>query len=170
MSLLVVLSSGASTAPHMDTVGTTRYFTLKCDVIQCSRKRTLSAYAFGDWVVQRHPLTHLLWYMQPTVLCSLRVYICIISISLSVKLQMWNFKETVKKLTTVSVCFWRLGCAAPLSLFIYYVYYPLSSSSPPFLSWVFSEYLSKPFAVCLRGSMQRKSPLLPPVDPPHGDH
>ena len=27
-----------------------RYFMLKCDVIQCSRKRTLSTYAFGDWV------------------------------------------------------------------------------------------------------------------------
>ena len=36
--------------PRADTVGTTRYFTLKCDVIQCSRKRTLSTYAFGDWV------------------------------------------------------------------------------------------------------------------------
>ena len=50
MSLLVVLSSDASTVPRADTVGTTRYFTLKCDVIQCSRKRTLSTYAFGDWV------------------------------------------------------------------------------------------------------------------------
>ena len=28
----------------------TRYFMLKCNVIQCSRKRTLSTYAFGDWV------------------------------------------------------------------------------------------------------------------------
>ena len=28
----------------------TRYFMSKCDVIQCSRKRTLLTYAFGDWV------------------------------------------------------------------------------------------------------------------------
>ena len=51
MSLLVALSSGASTVARTNTVGITRYFTLKCDVIQCWRIRSLSTYAFGEWVV-----------------------------------------------------------------------------------------------------------------------
>ena len=36
----------------------TRYFMLKCDVIQCSRKRTLSTHAFGDWVGSMLALTN----------------------------------------------------------------------------------------------------------------
>jgi hypothetical protein len=51
INLMVVLSSGASTALRADIVGITRYLTLTCNLIQCSRKRTLSTYAFGDWVV-----------------------------------------------------------------------------------------------------------------------
>ena len=40
----------------------TRYFMLKCDVIQCSRKRTLSTYAFGDWVGSQIYVFLTRWY------------------------------------------------------------------------------------------------------------
>ena len=42
----------------------TRYFMSKCDVIQCSRKRTLSTYAFGDWVGSQINGFLTRWYCQ----------------------------------------------------------------------------------------------------------